>query len=84
MTPPWTTEGAADGDQPTMSPTEEGVDAGFDTNVDAEVAFPRSYRVTSTGSIVTTFLVNDEIVPINIENIPGDYRLLNLVFIICV
>ena len=58
------------------------MDAGFDTNADAEVAFHGSSYVTSTSSIVTTFLVNDELIPINIEKIPGNYRLFNLVFII--
>ena len=58
------------------------MDAGLDTNVDAEVAFPGSSRVTSTGSVVTTFLVNKELVPIKIENILGNYTLFNLVFII--
>ena len=48
-------EGAVDVDRPTTYPAEEGVDAGFDTNVDVEAAFPRSSCVTSTGSIVTTF-----------------------------
>ena len=72
MTPLRTTEGAADADRPTTDPAEEGVDVGFDTNVDVEVAFPGSSRVTSTGSIVTTFLVNDELVPIKIEKIPSN------------
>ena len=82
MTLPWPAEGAADADWPTTDVAEEGVDAGLDTNIDVEAAFPRSSHVTSTSSIVTTFLVNDEIVPINIEKIPGDYKLFNLVFII--
>ena len=57
----------------------------MDVGLDREVgAFPRSSRVTSTSSIVTKFLVNEELVPIKIEKIPGDYRLFNLVFIICV
>ena len=56
----------------------------MDARLDREVdEFPVSSRVTSTGSVVTTFLVNEELVPIKIENIPGDYRLFNLVFIIC-
>ena len=82
-TPPREVEGATDADRPTTNAVEEGVDAGFDTSVDAEATFPGSSRVTSTSSIVTTFLVNDELVPIKIENIPGNYRLFNLVFIIC-
>ena len=83
-TPPRPVEGAADADRPTTDPAEEGVDAGFDTNADVEAAFLRSSHVTSTGSIVTTFFVNNELVPIKIEKILGDYRLLNLVFIIYV
>ena len=59
------------------------MDARLDTNDDAEASFPGSSHVTSTSSIVTTFLVNDELVPIKIENIPGNYILFNLVFIIC-
>ena len=81
MTPPRPTEGAAEAAPPTTDAAEEGVDAGLDREVDA---FPGSSRVTSTGSIVTKFLVNEELVPIKIEKIPGDYRLFNLVFIICV
>ena len=60
------------------------MDARLDTNVDVEATFPISSHVTRTGSIVTTFLVNEELIPIKIENIPGDYILFNLVFIICV
>ena len=70
-------EGAADVAPPTTDVAEEGVDAGLDRDVEA---FPRSSCVTSTGSIVCTFLVNEELVPINIERIPGHYRLFNLVF----
>ena len=74
-------EGEADGAPPTTDAVEEGVDAGLDRDVEA---FPRSSRVTSTGSIKCTFLVNEELVPIKIERIPGHYRLFNLFFIICV
>ena len=80
-TPPNPVEGAIDVDRPTTYVVEEGVDTGLDREVDA---FPRSSHVTSTGSIVTTFLVDEELVPIKIEKIPGDYRLFNLVLIICV
>ena len=55
------------------------MEAGFDTNVDVEAAFPGSSHVTSTGSIVCTFSVNEEMVPIEIERIPGHYILFNLV-----
>ena len=57
------------------------MDVGLDRDVEA---FPGSSRVTSTGSIKCTFLVNEEPVPIKIERIPGYYRLFNLFFIICV
>ena len=60
------------------------MDALLYTNIDAEAAFPGSSRVTSTGSVVTTFLVNEKLVPIKIERIPSHYRLFNLVIIICV
>ena len=81
VTPPRAVEGAADAAPPTTDDVEEGVDARLDRDVDA---FPGSSHVTSTGSIVKTFLVNEELVPIKIEKIPCDYRLFNLVFIICV
>ena len=74
-------EGVGNVDQPTTYVVEEWVDAGLDREVDA---FPGSSHVTSTGSIVATFLVNEELIPIKIERILGDYRLFNLVFIICV
>ena len=80
MTPSRLAEGATNAAPPTTY-TTKGVDAGLDKEVDA---FPGSSRVTSTSSVVTTFLVNEELVPIKIENIPSDYRLFNLVFIICV
>ena len=79
-TPLRAAEGEADGDPPTTDAIEEGVDAGLDIDVEA---FPGSSRVTSTGSIVCTFLVNEELVPIKIERIPGHYILFNLVFIMC-
>ena len=73
MTPLMPTEGAVDVDQPTIDDAEEGVDA-----------FRGSSCVTRTGSIVCTFLVNEEMVPMNIERITGHYRLFDLVFIVCV
>ena len=81
-TPLRTVEGAAYDDRPTTDVAKEGVDAEFDTNADAEATFPGSSYVNSTSSIVTTFLVNEELVPIKIEKIPSNYRLFNLVFII--
>ena len=80
-TPPRAAEGVADAAPPTTDDAKEGVDAGLYRDVEA---FPGSSRVTSTGSIVCTFFVNEELVPIKIERIPGDYILFNLVFIICV
>ena len=74
-------EGAADAAPPTTDDAEEGVDAELDRDVET---FPGSSRVTRTSSIVCTFLVNEELVPIKIERIPGHYILFNLVFIICV
>ena len=81
MTPSRPAEGAADAAPPTTDVVEEGVDAGIDRDVEA---FPRSSHVTRNGSIKCTFLVNEELVPIKIERIPGHYRLFNLFFIICV
>ena len=80
-TPLRVAEGAADVATPTTDAAEEGVDVGIDGDVES---FPRSSRVTSTGSIKCTFLVNEELLPINIERIPGHYRLFNLFFIIYV
>ena len=74
-------EGAVDVAPPTIDVVEEGVDVGLDRDVEA---FPGSSRVTSTSSIKCTFLVNEELVPINIVRIPGHYTLFNLFFIICV
>ena len=81
VTPPRETQGVADVAPPTTDVAEEGVDAGLDRDVEA---FPGSSHVTSTGSIVCTFLVNEELVPIKIERNPSHFRLFNLVFIICV
>ena len=52
------------------------MDAGLDRDVDA---FLGSSHVTSTGSIVCTFFMNEELVPIKIKRIPGLYILFNLV-----
>ena len=73
-------EGVVDVSPPTTDVAEEGVDARLDRDVEA---FPGSSRVTSTGSIKCTFLVNEELLPIKIERIPCHYRLFNLIFIIC-
>ena len=81
VTPLRVAEGASNVTPPTKNVVEEGVDAGLNRYVEE---FPGSSRVTSTSSIVCTFLVNEELVPIKIERIPGHYRMCNLVFIICV
>ena len=80
-TPLRAAKGATDVAPPTIDVAEEGVDVGLYRDVEA---FPGSSRVTRIGSIVCTFLLKEELVPINIERIPGHYRLSNLVFIICV
>ena len=65
VTPLRVVEGVADVPPPITDVAEEGVDAGLDRYVEA---FPGSSRVTSTGSIVCTFLVNEELVPIKIQD----------------
>ena len=52
------------------------------SNVDDEATFHVSSHVTSTCSIETKVLVNEEITTIKIEKILGNYTLFNLVFII--
>ena len=64
-------KGASDASPPTTDDAEEGVDVGLARDVKA---FPGSSRVTSSGSIVCIFLVNEKLVPINIERIPGHYK----------
>ena len=81
MTPLRAAKGAADVSPSTIDAVEEGVDVGLYRDVES---FLGSSRVTSTGSIKCTFLVNEELVPIKIERILGHYRLFNLFFIICV
>ena len=84
MTPLSPAESAPIGDRRTPDRAKEGVDENHASNIaNVEATFPGSSCVTSIGSIVTTFLVNEELVPIKIENISGNYRLFNLVFIIC-
>ena len=77
VTPPRAAEGEADGASPTTDVVEGGVDAGLDRDVEA---FPGSSHVTSTGSIKCTFFVNEKLVPIKIERIPGHYRLFKFFF----
>ena len=82
MTPPRPVESAVVADQRTPDCAKEGVDAEPHSNVDVEVAFPGYSCITSTGSTVTICLLNEELVPINIEKIPSNYTLFKLVFII--
>ena len=51
---------------------EEGVDVENAIINIAEEKFPRSYHVTSMGTIQTTFLLDEELVPIKIKKIPGN------------
>jgi hypothetical protein len=39
-----------------------------------EACFPGSSHVTSMGTLLVTFLVNDEIIPMKIENLPRYLR----------
>ena len=61
---------------------EEGVDAELASNADVEIAFPGFSCVTSTGSIETKNLLNEELVPIKIEKIPGNYTMFKSMSII--
>ena len=61
---------------------KEGVDAETASIVDVEATFLGSSHVTSKCTIDMIFFLNEELVPINIENIPGNYTLFKLVFII--
>ena len=66
--------------QCTPDGTEQGVDAEI-SNDNAQVTFPQSSSVTSMGTLETTFLVDDNLVPIKIEKIPGIYTLFKLFYI---
>ena len=62
-----------------------GIEWGADTEIindNSQATFPGSSRVTSMGTLETTFFVDKNIVPIQIENIPCIYTLLNLLFVI--
>jgi len=53
---------------------DQGVDAEEDS-IDITIAsFPGSSHVTSTGTLETTFLVDENLVPIKIEKIPGTIK----------
>ena len=77
--PPRPTESAPAGDRRTPDHAKEGVYADPASIADVEATFPGSSRVTSMGTIETMFLVNEEIVPIKIEKILGNYTLFKLV-----
>ena len=69
-------------DQHTLDRAEDGVDVEHASIDIVEATFLGSSRVTSAGTIQTTFLVDEELVPIKIEKIPGNYTLFKLVFVI--
>ena len=61
--------------------TEQGVDANI-SNDNAQAAFLRSSRVTRMGTLETTFFMDENRVPIKIEEISSIYTLFNLLFVI--
>ena len=61
--------------------TEQGVDVEI-SNDNAQAAFPRYSYVSSMGTLETTFLVDDNLVLINMDNISGIYTFFNLFFVI--
>ena len=65
----------------TLDGTEQGVDVEIN-NANSQATFPRSSCVTRKATLETTFLVEKNLVPINIENILGIYTFFNLLFII--
>jgi hypothetical protein len=51
---------------------DQGPIHGEEHDFDAVVpAFPGSFRVTSTGTFETTFLVDEDLIPYKMEKIPG-------------
>ena len=65
----------------TLDGTEQGVDAEIRIE-NAQASFHGYSCVTNTGTLETTFLVDDNLVPIKIEKILGIYTLFNLLFVI--
>ena len=61
--------------------TKQGVNAEI-SNDNAQAAFHVSSHVTTTGTHETTFLVDDNLVPIKLKKIPSIYTLFNLLFAI--
>ena len=54
----------------------EEVDEEDHANIDFSIAaFPGASRVSSTGTLETSFLVDENLVPIKIEKIPGIYKM---------
>jgi len=51
---------------------DQGPVHGEEHDADVQVpTFPGSFRVTSTGTLETTFLVDEELIPYKMEKIPG-------------
>ena len=51
---------------------DQGPVHGEEHDFDAVIpTFPRSFRVTSTGTFETTFLVDEDLIPYKMEKIPG-------------
>ena len=51
---------------------DQGPVHGEEHDIDVAVpTFPGSFRVTSTGTFETNFLVDQELIPYKMENIPG-------------
>lgn len=68
-------------DQSTLDRSKEGVDAAPASIDIAKATFLGSSRVISTSTIQKKKLVDEDLVPIKIEKIRGNYTLLMLVFI---
>ena len=70
-------------DRCTPDHVEERVDAEHASIDIVEATFPGSSHATSMSTIQTTFLVDEDLIPIKIERIPCNYyALFKLVFII--
>jgi hypothetical protein len=64
--------GAPSSGRPTPDPAEHGHGLDEEPDIDiGQVAFPRSTHVAITRTLETTFLVDENLVPINIEKILG-------------
>jgi hypothetical protein len=61
----------------TSTPRSESRDGGRDedhSDVVEMVAFPRARRVTSTGTLLCTFLVDDNGLPLKKSRLPGSFN----------